>query len=361
MRRALSNVTSVLIFCLLGGMVSSATASGLDSLRKIDSTPEFHGGGTDGKPMASAPSIQALVVTKDRHVYAGSFGMGVFRSEDRGQSWDHVNAGLTDLFLLCLTEGPDGRIYAGTVRGGIFRTTKEGTKWQRINEGLKRVEVKALLSSSRGIFAGTGRGVYQWKNRDKRWELLADELDQLLIPSLAMLNKETLLVATAGKGLLGYDLKGTQPTPWGHASSKLIDPKERLPHRYLRIVTVNPDQHIFLGTQDGGLFRSTDQGKSWHPVSRTLPNDSIRGVVAYRAGLFVATGRGIYKLNMQERRWKSVNTGLTELATQTLVVSHQGELYTGTSAGIFRSDNDGGQWVNVSEGLGVQTSQPGPY
>ena len=79
------------------------------------------------------------------------------------------------------------------------------------------------------------------------------------------------------------------------------------------------------------------------------------------AGLFVATGRGIYKLNVQERRWNPVNTGLTELATQTLVVSHQGVLYTGTSAGIFRSDNAGAQWVNVSEGLGLQTSQPGPY
>ena len=142
--------------------------------------------------------------------------MGVFRSEDRGQSWEGVNVGLTDLFLLCLTEGPDGRIYAGTVRGGVFRTTKDGTKWERINEGLKRVEVKALLSSSHGIFAGTGRGVYHWKGREARWELLASELDQLLIPSLAMFNKGTLIVATAGKGLLGYDLSGSQPIPWGH-------------------------------------------------------------------------------------------------------------------------------------------------
>ena len=67
------------------------------------------------------------------------------------------------------------------------------------------------------------------------------------------------------------------------------------------------------------------------------------------------------KLNEQDRRWKPVNAGLTELAIQTLVVSHHGVLYTGTSAGIFRSENDGVQWVNVSEGLGLQTSHPGPY
>ena len=152
--------------------------------------------------------------------------MGVFRSEDRGQSWGGVNVGLTDLFLLCLTEGPDGRIYAGTVRGGVFRTTKDGIKWERINEGLKRVEVKALLSSSHGIFAGTGRGVYKWQDREARWELLASELDQLLIPSLAMFNKGTLLVATAGRGLFGYDLTGAQPIPWGPSSSNFVIPKK---------------------------------------------------------------------------------------------------------------------------------------
>ena len=228
MRITLCSAIAVLIFCLLGGIVSSTLASGLDSLRKVDSTPQFHGGASQGQALASAPSIQALVVTKDRHVYAGSFGMGVFRSGDQGQSWDPVNAGLTDLFLLCLAEGSDGRIYAGTVRGGVFRTTKDGIKWERINEGLKRVEVKALLSSSHGIFAGTGRGVYKWKNSEARWELLANELDQLLTPSLAMFNKGTLLVATAGKGLLGYDLKGAEPIPWGQASSNLVDPKGKI-------------------------------------------------------------------------------------------------------------------------------------
>ena len=158
MTRTLCSATAIIIYCFVSGSVSTALASGLDSMRKVGSTPEFHGGASDGQPRASAPSVQALAVTKNRNVYAGSFGMGVFRSMDRGRSWDPVNVGLTDLFLLCLTEGPDGRIYAGTVRGGVFRTTQDGAKWERINEGLKRVEVKALLSSSHGIFAGTGRG-----------------------------------------------------------------------------------------------------------------------------------------------------------------------------------------------------------
>ena len=351
----------ILLCCLLIGLGYAGLAGSHEFSSKVRSAPLIHGDSSEGEVAAFAPSIQALTVTKDGVVYAGSFGMGVFRSDDRGQNWQAVNVGLSDLFLLCLEEGQDGRIYAGTVRGGVFRTLKDGTGWERINKGMKRVEVKSLLASARGIFAGTGGGVYVWDDSEARWNVLASELDQLLIPSLVMLDDETLLVATAGKGLFGFDIQNSRLYPWGKTSLGLLDPKERLTHRFFRVVTVNHKGHIFLGTQDGGLFRSTDHGVSWHPLSRTLPNDSIRGVVAYQAGLFVATGRGIFKLSKQERRWNPVNTGLTELAIQTLIVSRQGVLYAGTSAGAFRSDNGGGQWVDVSEGFGLQISPSGPY
>src|SRR5438874_11464922 len=68
-----------------------------------------------------APSIQALASVGSQTVYAGSFGMGIFRSEDRGQTWTAVNTGLSDPFILSLTAGPNGMIYAGTFRGGVFR------------------------------------------------------------------------------------------------------------------------------------------------------------------------------------------------------------------------------------------------
>lgn len=323
--------------------------------------PSIHGDSSGSQPVAFAPSIQTLVLTQKGVLYAGSFGMGVFRSEDRGQSWNIVNAGLTDLFLLCLEVDEKGRVYAGTVRGGVFRTKIGGTEWEPINTGLKRVEVKSLLASPKGIFAGTGRGIYKWTDSEARWVILAKELDQLLVPSLVMLDAHTLLAATAGRGLFGYNLQASEPTQWKRPSSDLIDPKERLHHRYLRVVAVNQDQHIFLGTQDGGIFRSTDRGGSWHPLSRTLPNDSIRSIVSHDAGLYVATGRGVFKMDKRHRRWSPVNTGLTDLAIQTLVVSDGGVLYAGTSAGAFRSDNGGAQWVNVSKGLGLHTSQPSPY
>ncbi len=325
------------------------------------STPRVHGEPSEdgGKPFP--PSVQAIAVTQEGVVYAGSFGLGIFRSENGGKSWEPINVGLTDHFLLCLAVGEEGRVYAGTVRGGAFRTTADGRQWERINTGLKRVEVKSLLVHATGVFAGTGRGIYRWMESENAWKTVAEELDQLLIESLAMVEDHILLAATAGKGLFRYDVSGVTASRWQGKASELVDPKERLQHRFLRVVATGKKNHIFLGTQDGGIFRSTDYGSSWHTISRTLPNDSIRGIVSHDSNLYVGTGRGIYTLDQEARRWKSLNTGLTEKAIQTLIVSPHGVLYAGTSAGAFRSDNDGETWVNVSDGLGTQTSRSGPY
>ena len=353
--------TVILTLLLLSGLENSTGGQGFRFLQNSGPDPLSHGDSPRGPADAFSPSIQTLAVTKEGVLFAGSFGMGVFRSEDRGRTWKMVNEGLTDLFLLCLEVDQRGWVYAGTVRGGVFRTKNGGIRWDPMNKGLKHAEVKSLLASSRGLFAGTGRGVYEWKESEGHWVILSGELDQLLIPSLVMLDTHTLLAATSGRGLFGYDLQGSEPVKWDRPDSDLIDPKERLPHRFIRIVAVGPDQHIFLGTQDGGIFRSTDRGVSWHSLSRTLPNDSIRSIVPLKIGLFVATGRGVFKLGEEDQRWSPVNTGLTELAIQTLIVSDQGVFFAGTSAGAFRSDNAGLQWVNVSEGLGVYTSQPTPY
>ena len=325
------------------------------------STPLLHGEPSDARGTLFPPSIQALVVTHDGILMAGSFGSGVFRSADGGESWEPMNIGLTDPFLLCLAADRQGQVYAGTVRGGVFRISAGSEKWENVSQGLKRVEVKSLLLNESGIFAGTGRGVYRFNEDTKKWSMVTEELDQLLVSSLVMLDNQILLAATAGKGLFRFDVSGVTASKWQGKASELVDPKERLQHRFLRIVATGEKEQIFLGTQDGGIFRSTDQGTSWHTISRTLPNDSIRGIISHQAGLFVGTGRGVYKLDTVSRKWKSMNVGLTERSIQTLVNSPSDVLYAGTSSGVFRSEDSGLNWDNISEGLGVQTTRSGPY
>ena len=297
-------------------------------------------------------SIQALTTVGTKTVFAGSFGAGIFLSHDRGGSWVGANEGLTDPFILSLATTSDGTVYAGTFRGGVFRSRDGGKTWQSINQGLKRLQIKALLIARKRLYAGTGNGVYRYNESKGRWDIVATGLDNVLVHCVAAAADGTLYAGTSGKGLLQY--KGKK-AGWQRVSQGLVD-HERLGENFIRVLTVDLDQTVYAGTFDGGVFRSTDAGKSWKPISRALPNDSIRGIVANKRGLFVATGRGIFMSVDQGRTWIPINEGLPELSIQSLVESAGDSLYAGTTAGAFRSD-DNRTWASINKGL-EGTMQP---
>lgn len=301
----------------------------------------------------SVASIQALAVGENGVMYAGSFGHGIFRSVDRGTTWVPVGAGVTDPFILSLASAKDGTLYAGTFRGGIFRTHDEGKTWHTVNAGLKRLEVKALMVTDHDIYAGTGDGVYRLNESEPRWSVVTTGLDDVLVHTLARASDGTLFAGTSGKGVLRFSPRSSG---WVRLQHGLKD-HEGMIENFIRVLVIDRDHSIFAGTFDGGVFRSSDGGGTWRPISRALPNDSIRGIVLTDQGLIVGTGNGIFKTVDKGRQWIPLNKGLTNLAVQVLIASEGGALYAGTSAGIFRS-NDGLSWVAVNQGLETGMAPP---
>lgn len=278
----------------------------------------------------------------------------MFRSDDRGAQWIAVNQGLTDPFVLSMAVGQDGTVYAGTFRGGVFRRKPKDTEWEALSDGLKRLEVKALHVSRGTVFAGTGDGVYQLKEGGSKWATVATGLDDTLVHAVGQAADGTLFAGTSGKGVQRYRV----PKPgWKRLQQGLKD-HEGLVENFIRVVTIGEKQDLYIGTFDGGVFHSADHGETWKPISRALPNDSIRGIVSSDRRLIVATGRGIFQTDNLGQKWVPLNKGLTELSIQALTVSPNGTLYAGTSGGAFRSDDHGGTWVQINEGLRVTPEVP---
>ena len=342
----------------------------LGSLQGFAHAASFPGGSEGGAPLnleqghpgqepgASADigntSIQALTAGSGGVIYAGSFGMGIFRSADRGGSWTSANQGLTDPFVLCLTTGKDGAIYAGTFRGGVFRSRDGGKSWQPVNKGLKRLEIKALMMDAKGLYAGTGDGVYLLNAAQDQWKVVSTGLDEILVHALARTDDGTLYAGTSGKGV--HSLKERTPG-WTRLRQGLKD-HEGLVENFIRVLAVDKEQGVYAGTFDGGVFRSGDAGKTWLPISRALPNDSIRGLISNERGVYVATGRGIFKTVDKGRQWVPLNKGLSNLSVQVLIEGEKGGFYAGTSSGVFRSDDDGVTWTAVSQGLEGESVAP---
>lgn len=348
----------VLAVLALGTMNGSAQAVSPPSGSPGDGPPALERGHPGQAPSSPADigntSIQALTAGVGGVVYAGSFGMGIFRSSNRGDSWASVNEGLTDLFVLCLTTAKDGTIYAGTFRGGVFRSRDAGKSWQPINKGLKRLEIKVLMMDAKGLYAGTGDGVYLLNAAQDQWKVVTTGLDEILVHALAKTDDGTLYAGTSGKGVHSYK----ERTPgWTRLRQGLRD-HEGLVENFIRVLAVDKEQGLYAGTFDGGVFRSGDGGKTWLPISRALPNDSIRGLISNDRGVYVATGRGIFKTIDKGRQWVPLNKGLSNLSVQVLIESEKGGFYAGTSSGVFRSDDDGLTWTAVSQGLEGETVAP---
>lgn len=349
----ISLLTGILL--VSGGVLYSTAGEAFQAIQVSSPTPlPVADSSSSTNPFEqSAASVQALVMDNHGAIYAGSFGHGIFRSADRGSTWVRVGGGVTDPFILSLSSTKDGAVYAGTFRGGVFRSRDDGHSWQPVSTGLKRLEVKALLAVDQELFAGTGDGVYRLRQADDHWIPVTTGLDDILVHALARSADGTLYAGTSGKGLFRFTPRSSG---WVRLQHGLKD-HEGMIENFIRVLVIDQDQNIVAGTFDGGVFRSADGGLTWRPISRALPNDSIRGIVSSDRALVVATGNGIFKTMDQGRQWIPVNKGLTNQAIQVLIGSKEAGLYAGTSSGVFRSD-DGSSWIAVNEGLEAGVAPP---
>ena len=73
-------------------------------------------------------------------IFAGTYGGGIFRSDDGGQSWLDLSNNVPDAVVWDIEVGLDavGSLYLATEDRGVLRTGLLGGFWSAANTGLKR-------------------------------------------------------------------------------------------------------------------------------------------------------------------------------------------------------------------------------
>lgn len=142
-------------------------------------------------------------------------------------------------------------------------------------------------------------------------------------------------------------------------------------------LTAGDAGHLYAGTADQGVFRSTDGGASWQPASRGLLQLDVRALAAGRRGVVYAgtAGGGVFRSTDRGAVWEPANGGEAALAgagrrwslpgplgrgavggrlpqspvRALLVASRQGPgvVVAGTDAGLFRTTDAGRLWQPV--------------
>ena len=124
---------------------------------------------------------------------------------------------------------------------------------------------------------------------------------------------------------------------------------------------------MWIGSPTGGLWKTTDGGRSWRPLTDFLPSIGIADIVVHPGSpetLYIATGDrdspdlpgiGLLKTTDGGITWQSAGLDFS-LADQVVVnkllihpVQHE-RMIAATSNGIYRTMNGGGYWSKIISG-----------
>lgn len=277
-------------------------------------------------------------------------GAGVWYSEDEGATWQAA-AGVEGLSTYALAYfEKDPRIMAAATRDGVWKSEDSGRTWSRIsapyNHELRSVTAVAIdPRDPRIVYAGTTH--LPWKTADggKTWQIIHDGMldDSDVFSIFIDPARPDHVLASACSGIYRSEDGGRN---WNRIRG--IPPEQRRTH----VVRQMPGRNgvIFAGTTLG-LLKSSDGGATFRRLNRLHvysmafdPRDPRR--------IYLATeGGGLWKSTDAGESFVQINEGFASrraagfaAAGQTLFLNIVGD---GPWSGLFESRNGGADWALV--------------
>ncbi len=110
---------------------------------------------------------------------------------------------------------------------------------------------------------------------------------------------------------------------------------------------------IFLGSVDGGIFRSTDRAQSWESKNTGIPSQvNVRAFLFMGPIAFAGTEHGVFMTKDNGETWSEADTGLTCLSIRDFAFRGNTIYAAANSGGIFLSNDTGQNWQPCNSGLG---------
>ena len=229
-----------------------------------------------------------VILSTDSAIFIVTAG-GLHSSSDNGISWDNISGEY--FYTLCQSE--NGDLFGGNELG--FHISKDqGRTWRRSNKGFSAANIMDFTFDQKGNIYVCDRGVYKSSDDGETWHLL---------------------------GLEGKDIRN---------------------------ILVSEEGYIYAPGGGGGegMFRSTDDGKSWEGFEGGGGGSDI---IETRKGdiLLGSSYHAITRSTDKGETWQSENLDFGPVC---YAYNNQGELFAGFSRGLFyRSTDDGYTWEQRSE------------
>ena len=218
--------------------------------------------------------------------------------------------------------------------------------------------VQEIIDNAEAYFEGKDKGRGSGYKQFKRWEYTAKRLmkENGYLPSMTenMVELErynAYLNETANnRGVLNDDWQELGPTDWNATTS--WNPGVG------RITSIAVDKtnndHIIVGANTGGVWRTTDAGQNWQPL-----NDNFTNLTTYAVAIDPSDSDTYYFGSSSGLIFKSIDAGATwnqladistSLVNKILINPDNTDIMFACSqnVGIFRSDDGGATWIEVA-------------
>ena len=227
--------------------------------------------GKDTTKTAAFNFISPYFISKHDHKTLYHGGNYVFKTENRGDSWEVISPDLTlskdpnkkSVAAGAVAESPikQGLLYAGTDKGAFWVSKNDGKSWQEYSKGLPNHYIRSIAPS-----------------RFKR---------SLVYVSLSGINYDDL-----GNHLYKSEDYGAT---WQSISANL-------PNEVANVILEDPThENILYAGLYRGVYISMDRGNTWSLLGKNLPATSVADLAIDEPtqDLVIGThGRGIYKVNL---------------------------------------------------------------
>ena len=272
-------------------------------------------------------TVSCVVAGNDGAVYVGTATGYIYRTNDNGATWTHINPDMVAGLVYTIRFHENGNILAATV-SGVFCSKDNGATWYQT--GLKNKDTRSLKIDGDGdVFAGTwDAGAFVSKDGGDSWTAINSGLGtHLMITSLAITNDGAVIAGTFDGGIFKSADKGASWSPLN------------VGYNYIWTIASDSKGRLFAGTYGDGLYYSTSNGDTW--TKSTLQVGFVYALAVDKSDNVYATSYsgGVFSSVDNGASWKSTGLSGIGLTSETEIIEYKDSkvAYTGTSTGkVYR-------------------------
>lgn len=255
-------------------------------------------------------------------VYAGTIFTGMYRTTNGGWDWEQMET-LEATNVRCIQHA-DSLLIVGSIGIGVSVSTDDGITWQHRNAGFSDVGdaifVPSIAASSLGWIAyQSGSGLYRSLDHGITWTMTET---QMPLDQITFLWREQVLWAATEKGLysttdLGATWIPASGGPFGMFVGSIID-----------------HHGTIVAGSEQGLWMSDDDGTTWTKSSAQLPSNVGMLAVSYDSAIVVSTYSGTYLTSNMGESWTTLAGKIA--STMPFTLTRVGSvLYAGSFNGVY--------------------------